>query len=166
MHQLYEDDKLEECIEMAQRLLEESAIPRYHRIKVLVTLASVVEDWRDAEVCRVEAEALWARSRDFCPPGANVSVDEALAELRFTLNSFRSVLESYKPEWEADRLRLQEQKEMGEFENSMKVAMAEMDDEMELAKGDEQVLAQKFEAVKIGQGSKVAMVFYDTMIQR
>ncbi|KAK5693430.1 hypothetical protein LTR97_009999 [Elasticomyces elasticus] len=105
LHQLSEDDKIVECVELAQDLLEENDIARYHRIKVLIMLSSCASDWRDAEACRLEAEQLWSFSRDYHPPGENAFVDGALAHLHLCLDSFNEVLQKEKPEYDAEMLR-------------------------------------------------------------
>ncbi|KAK3629350.1 hypothetical protein LTR56_018125 [Elasticomyces elasticus] len=167
LHQLFEDDKIVECVELAQDLLEESAIPRYHRIKILITLSSAVADWRDAEACRREAEQLWSLSRDFHPPGEDPSVDEALAHLRLCLDSCNEILQKEKPEYDAEMLRLeverdakdmeevvatpqQERTVEAQFDDPVELAKAEADDEEELARGDELAIRQKDEASRSG----------------
>ncbi|KAK4952032.1 hypothetical protein LTR10_009952 [Elasticomyces elasticus] len=146
LHQISEDDKIDECVELAQILLEESDIPRYHRIKVLIMLSSCTADWREAEAYRVEAEQLWSFLRD------------ALAHLRLCLDSCNEVLQKEKPEYDAEMLRRAEEQDQDmeeaqaavaavevPYEDTMELAKAEADDEEELAKGDELAIRQMSE---------------------
>jgi hypothetical protein len=43
--QLYNDEKFEECVEALKNLLDDPAIPRYHRIKCLALLGGTLGDW-------------------------------------------------------------------------------------------------------------------------
>jgi hypothetical protein len=43
--QLYEDGKFEECVKALKILLDDPAIPRYHRIKCLTLLGGTLDDW-------------------------------------------------------------------------------------------------------------------------
>ena len=45
VNRLYGDDKFKECIEKAQSLLDDPALPRYHRMRTLVLLGSTHPDW-------------------------------------------------------------------------------------------------------------------------
>ncbi|KAF2166335.1 hypothetical protein M409DRAFT_23527 [Zasmidium cellare ATCC 36951] len=57
--QLYDDDALEECINKGRTLLDDPALPRYHRMKTWVLLGSIVGDWEEAEEFCVKARSLW-----------------------------------------------------------------------------------------------------------
>jgi len=43
LNKYYVDHELDTCIEKARELLQDSALPRYHRIRTLVLLGSAVE---------------------------------------------------------------------------------------------------------------------------
>ncbi|KAK3642233.1 hypothetical protein LTR56_010810 [Elasticomyces elasticus] len=126
LHQLFEDDKIDECVELAQNLLEESDIPRYHGIKVLIMLSSCTADWRDAEAYRLEAEQLWSFLHD------------ALAHLRLCLDSCNEVLQKEKPEYDAEMLRRAEEQDqdMEEAQAAVAAMEAPFDDPVELAKAE------------------------------
>jgi hypothetical protein len=80
-YNLYHDDRLQECQKAASDLLGDDAIPRYHRMKVLILLASILGDWEDANECRVDAWALYNLVRRWHPVGNNLTADEALDEI-------------------------------------------------------------------------------------
>ncbi len=90
---LRDEDKLGECEQKANALLEDPAIPHYHRMKTLVLLGSVVEDWYVAERCYRRAEFLWQTLRRWHPVDSNAMVEEALAEIRLSLDDLKTVLD-------------------------------------------------------------------------
>jgi hypothetical protein len=95
---LYGADRLGECIEKAQKMLDDPATPRYHRMKTLVLLGSTLGDWIDAYACCVDAEALWVLTRQWHPEGKNEAVDIFLAELRNSLDELAEVLAEEEPD--------------------------------------------------------------------
>jgi hypothetical protein len=52
--QLYNDNDLETCEVLTRDLLADSGIPRYHKMKALLLLASFVEDAEEANECVCE----------------------------------------------------------------------------------------------------------------
>lgn len=136
--ELYQNDQLEECESEAKQLLEDPAIPRYHRIKTYLLLGSCVEEWTEAESYRSRAETLWRIVRRWHQEGEDAKIDAALQELRTSLDFLQQDLENDRPEeydFEAtvegqladhDRLQAEE----------MELAEAEQDDPEELAKAD------------------------------
>ena len=105
LHQLYDNDELEKCHDEAMKLLDDSGLTRYYRIKILVFVACLYDDWSEAEDCRhvnflksphddrgltanldQKAEVLWRASRDYLPRGEDEGVEESLAELRLALD--------------------------------------------------------------------------------
>jgi hypothetical protein len=74
LNKYYEYDKLDTCVEKARELLQDTALPRYHRIGTLVLLGSAMEygcsspflierlpfhrDWREGRLGCVEADIL------------------------------------------------------------------------------------------------------------
>ena len=59
IHELYEKDEIDECNSEAKLLLEDTAIPRYHCIKIYFLLGPCIEEWTEAESYRSHAQALW-----------------------------------------------------------------------------------------------------------
>ncbi|KAK6440621.1 hypothetical protein LTR95_003153 [Oleoguttula sp. CCFEE 5521] len=95
--ELYNDDKLEECIELLPEMLDDGACPRFFRIKILVLLGGVVGDWYEAVKYCEEAEALWRLVRRWAPKG-NATVGEALAEVRESIDELQGALQDEAPQ--------------------------------------------------------------------
>ncbi|CAI6336464.1 unnamed protein product [Periconia digitata] len=89
---LYDVDELDECIAGAHELLSDSAIPRYHKMKTLLILASTAEDWKEANAYRLEIETICRQVRAWHPIGEAANIDEYLAEIRGTLDELLSVI--------------------------------------------------------------------------
>ncbi|KAK1817833.1 hypothetical protein LTR12_007704 [Friedmanniomyces endolithicus] len=84
----YERDQLDECAESAQDLLDDPDLPRFHRMKTLILLASIT-GWDDAEDCRIEAEQLWRMAHmQYSSPTFDEA--EALTELRTQLDALKA----------------------------------------------------------------------------
>jgi hypothetical protein len=95
---LYNDDRLDECIEKTRNLLADGAIPRYHRMKALILLASTLGDWEEANDCHVEAETSWRVVRRWHPEGEDLELDKHMEHLRKSLDEVRDVLGETEPE--------------------------------------------------------------------
>ena len=54
----YNKDQLKECINTAQKLLDETTLPRYIRIKTSL-LYCACADWHTARAGYAEADAMW-----------------------------------------------------------------------------------------------------------
>lgn len=89
---LYNKEEFWECEEPLRDLIKDPAIPRYHRLKTLAMLASVVDDSAEANQFRLTAEALWDMVRDDHPVGSNQRVDRRLAGLRGELDGIKEAL--------------------------------------------------------------------------
>jgi hypothetical protein len=101
-HDDYDADRLEECESKLRGLLGDPAIPRYQRMKSLVLLGLIVGDWQEADKCYIKGDALWQIVRRWEPEG-NVEVDEALQEIRDSLDGLDTALFEENPEF-YDRL--------------------------------------------------------------
>ncbi|KAK1091249.1 hypothetical protein LTR48_006688 [Friedmanniomyces endolithicus] len=78
---LYDKDELAECVDQAQDLLDDSGLPRFFRIKLLVLMAACIGDfWEEAEILK-EADRVWHHVRSYHRRG-DTEVDECLEELR------------------------------------------------------------------------------------
>jgi hypothetical protein len=97
---LYDADRLDECIAKAQKMLGDPATPRYHRMKTLVLLASTLGDWIDAYACCVEAETLWALTRQWHPEGKIEALDIFMTETRNSLDELYEVLAEEEPDFD------------------------------------------------------------------
>ncbi|KAK0837141.1 hypothetical protein LTR03_013044 [Friedmanniomyces endolithicus] len=84
----YDRNQLNECAESARDLLDDPGLPRYHRMKTLILLASIT-GWHDAEECRIEAEQFWRGARvQYSSP--TFDEEEALTELRTQLDALKA----------------------------------------------------------------------------
>lgn len=92
---LYDDDKLEECIEKCKAILADNACPRYHRMKTLILLGNTLGDWGEANTCCIEADFLWRVVRRWHPVG-DATIDAAMAELKESIVLLRGVLDEEK----------------------------------------------------------------------
>lgn len=107
--QLWDDDKLGDCIEEALDLLEVVNLPRYHEISALLLLASCVEDSNLSDYYRIEAEDLWTLVRRWHPEG-DAATDA-------TLNRLHAIIVELKQEVKAElRADLEEAKAGDEAE--------------------------------------------------
>jgi hypothetical protein len=88
---------LEECVVKARELLADDACPRYHRMKTLLLLAAVLDDWYQANECRQDADALWRIVRRWHPVGENETLDTYMAEIRDLLDVCREALAQEEP---------------------------------------------------------------------
>ena len=86
LHDLFTADRLDECEKGAFALLADPAIPRYHRMKTLILLGTIVGDWHEANQYHGGAEAIWRIVRRHHPVGSNKQADACLAELRESLD--------------------------------------------------------------------------------
>jgi len=135
---LYNSDQLEKCIEQAKLLLDDPAIPRFHRIKTLFMLASTLGDWYEAERHRAHGELLWRIARHWNPAGQDAELDEAMNELRDLHDELKKGLDAEKPA--NDDFEVVMAEELAAYEAEMAeqqaLADAENDDPKELAKAD------------------------------
>ncbi|KAH6639222.1 hypothetical protein C7974DRAFT_278302, partial [Boeremia exigua] len=88
----YKAGELLECMNLCDKLLDEPHIPRYHKMKTLVLLGAVVEDWFEAHDCFVAAESLWTMTRRWIHEGDDQFVDDAMADIRMSLDELNQAL--------------------------------------------------------------------------
>ncbi|KAI4920568.1 hypothetical protein J4E85_009335 [Alternaria conjuncta] len=96
--ELYNNDRLDECIEKTRALLADDAIPRYHRMKALLLLASTLGNWLDASNCHAEAEILWRVVRRWNPEGEDAVLDRHMDELREHIDDVDAALVRTEPD--------------------------------------------------------------------
>lgn len=89
----YENDNLDNCEELLRKMNNDPAVPRYHRVRALVMLASIVEPWVEANEFRLTAERLYMMVRTYHSEGNNPSIDRSLAELRGELDGLKTALD-------------------------------------------------------------------------
>lgn len=98
MIQLWTDDKLQESIDHARAMLQDTTLPRYYRIKTLILLGRTLGTWEEAESCRVRAEKIWRKVRRMHPTGQLREVDQAIDELRADLDMLDAMLQAESAE--------------------------------------------------------------------
>ncbi len=98
---LWDKDHLEECEAKARSLLEDEAIPNHYRIKTLMLLGSVVEDYWEAERFYRQADTTWRWIRRGHAPGKDAAVDELLRDLRVSLDVIKDILTKEEVEVDA-----------------------------------------------------------------
>jgi hypothetical protein len=116
---------LNQCIAQARSLLEEPSIPRYHRIKTLLLLTSMVGNRSEAQYFHRQADNLYRLVRAHEAPGANPKVDKALAELSESLEELRVALAEEVSAADADEVAAAiaaDKKEAAEAEREAKEA--------------------------------------------
>jgi hypothetical protein len=94
---LCEQGHLDEGVIKARELLADPAIPRYHNMKVLLLLASAVDDWYDANGYRIDAEAIWQITRRWHPEGQDDILDTYMSDVRALLDECDKVLREEEP---------------------------------------------------------------------
>lgn len=97
LHDLLTADRLDECEKGAFALLNDEDIPKYHRMKTLILLGTIVGDWHEANRYLVAAEAIWYIARQCHPVGRNKQVEACLAELRDSLDDLAVALRDEDP---------------------------------------------------------------------
>ncbi|OQN96824.1 hypothetical protein B0A48_17384 [Cryoendolithus antarcticus] len=92
LYALYEADQLDECLEGAENLLREPALPRYHTIKVQLLIASMLPDVDEAWSMHAQAEMLWQVVRMGNPQGQDAEIDATMADLWETVEAIKREL--------------------------------------------------------------------------
>jgi len=96
-YQLYDDDRLEECIDTIESHLTDSSVPIYHRMKFEIVLAACLGDWYEADDAIVRCEDLWQstnaayqqRDADDDDADDDELVQEGLQDIRELLDGLR-----------------------------------------------------------------------------
>lgn len=160
--QLFDDDKLEECIDKAQDVVEDGDLPRNLRIKTLIVIASLAAEWRDIEEFRGEAKKLWSLTRPFHREGYNAVTDDALAELRICLDHLqKGLIERRASDFGDERENVLIEAELfggGEmlFEHAEALAKAESDVSQELLNSKKEALSKVAnDKLKTAEGATV-----------
>lgn len=82
----FNNDELEECIELCQKILQKADCPRYFLIKTKILIASSVKDVSDAgEFCR-EAKMQFELAKSLYL-AMNINADKVIEELQESLDS-------------------------------------------------------------------------------
>jgi len=127
-YQLYDEDKLEECIESAESQLGDSSIPFYDRMLFELLLAACLDDWWEAKDALDRCDSIC----HLCDP--DESNQEALREIRELLDGLRADLALELHAMEDPRIPHQES---GDEDDDV-VAGYEVDKEYEAEEEDEE----------------------------
>ncbi|KAK5743452.1 hypothetical protein LTR17_002627 [Elasticomyces elasticus] len=89
----YPDDQLQERIENARELLDDTAIPRFHQIKTWLLLGACMGDWFEANTCCVKAKIIRSTVRSWHPFGVDLEIDKRIEELLANIEELRLALD-------------------------------------------------------------------------
>ena len=138
--QLYEDDKLEACIDTAESHLSDMSMPLWHRMKFELVLASCLGDWWEAEDALNRCENIWQSTHAYhkqdADADANDLVQESSRDIRELLDGARAqydvlphaaedpgVAEDWDFEYDDDDLRMVEEDDEIEDEEAQDITM-------------------------------------------
>jgi hypothetical protein len=97
--QLYEDDKLEECIDTAESDLSDMSMPLYYRMKYELVLASCLGDWWEAEDALNRCENIWQSTHAYHEHDADAGADaDANNRVQECLRNIRELLDGARAE--------------------------------------------------------------------
>jgi hypothetical protein len=87
-YQLYDDDKLEECINVAERHLEDDSMPLYHRM-LFELLGGSLGDWYEADDAIRRCEATWHTTHNYNQKDTDEFIRDSLAEIHQLLDGMQ-----------------------------------------------------------------------------
>lgn len=143
LQELHDGGQLDECINGANSLLQDVAVPRYVRMKTLMLLADSVQDWKEAEGHRSQAEVLWQIERVCYVQGDNKVVDEVLDNLRVDLNELCAELGKKRRPVASQEMfdaKYATERHMAAHKEAVKKYEETVDDEDELERIDLEIL--------------------------
>ena len=96
--ELYDDDKLEACIDTAESHLSDMSMPLYYRMKFELVLAACLGDWWEAKDALNRCENIWQSAHayqkhhadDDAVADANDLAQESLRDIRELLDDARA----------------------------------------------------------------------------
>jgi hypothetical protein len=95
-YRIYNMKRFEEYVAKIRELLDDYAIPRYHRIKALIMLGAILSDPKEVNQCLVDAEFVWKVVRRGNPKSRDAVVDRHMTEIRQALDDFQKALKERK----------------------------------------------------------------------
>ncbi|KAK1059525.1 hypothetical protein LTR74_012562 [Friedmanniomyces endolithicus] len=116
---LYENDQFEDALRLAESMLDESALPRYHRIKCYLLAAGCLEDHAEAEDLVEMADSHWLMARHYVSTrgGVDPESEGALEELRSDIDLVKNHFkEERAAEWAQQELEWEQQELAREME--------------------------------------------------
>ena len=88
-YRLYDDDKLEGCIEVAERHLKDDSMPLYHRMIFELLLGGSLGCWYEAGDAIRRCEAIWHNTHAHHQHDTDKLVQDSLAEIRQLLDGMQ-----------------------------------------------------------------------------
>ncbi|KAH0369847.1 hypothetical protein KCU65_g2955, partial [Aureobasidium melanogenum] len=89
---LYDEGEYGDCVKIVYDLIENHNMNPLPRMKTLVMLCMIIDDWEYAEACRLEAEDVWWHCDKHPEEGYDKTV---LAKFRMSLNSLEEDIRVY-----------------------------------------------------------------------
>jgi len=86
---LYDDDKLEECINVTEEDLDDPTMPLYHRMRYMLLLVGCHEDWDKANDALVRCEAIFQSVSTYHKDDPDENVQDGLQDLRELIEGIR-----------------------------------------------------------------------------
>ncbi|KAK1070086.1 hypothetical protein LTR33_010753 [Friedmanniomyces endolithicus] len=116
---LYENDRFEDALRLAESMLDESALPRYHRIKCYLLAAGYLEDHAEAEGLVEMADSHWFMARHYVSTRGELDPESegALEELRSDIDLVKNHFQEERAaEWAQQELEWEQQELAREME--------------------------------------------------
>ena len=140
--ELYDDDKLEACIDTAESHLSDMSMPLYYRMKFELVLAACLGDWWEAKDALNRCEIIWQSTHAYHKQDADADADasdlvqQSLRDIREVLDGARAqhdvqphaaedprVADDEDFEYDDDDLRMVEEDEEIEDEEAQDITM-------------------------------------------
>ena len=139
--QLYDDDKLDECIDVAESHLSDDSMPLYHRMLFELLLGGSLGDWWEVDDHIRRCEAIWHNTHAYHQNDADEMIRDGLAEIRQSLDGMQRE-HAMKPRSMEDP-RLAEYEEDEQDEQDEQAGQEEDDDIMD---GEENVVDEDWDS--------------------
>jgi hypothetical protein len=142
--QLYEYDKLDKCIAVAQRHLKDDSMPLYHRMLFELILAGSIGSWWEAGDHFRRCEGIWQNTHAHHQNDADELVQDSLADIRQLLDNMKRE-HDLKP-------RSMEDPRLAEYEEEEEDDPGEQDEQVEdydIMEGEEYVVDEDWESEEI-----------------
>ncbi|KAK5167092.1 uncharacterized protein LTR77_007822 [Saxophila tyrrhenica] len=110
----FDADDLDSAVALAQNMLDDSSLPRYHRIKLLLLMSAAVDDWEEVASMLDDAHRLWTMTRMFHREGENEEADTLLTDLRQSLDSLIAQHAADRPKEDEEEGEYGEEQEIEE----------------------------------------------------
>jgi hypothetical protein len=156
--QLYEDDKLEKCIAVVQRHLEDDSMPLYHRMLFELILGGSIGSWWEAGDHFRRCEGIWQNTYAHHQNDADELVQDSLADIRQLLDNMQRE-HDLKP-------RSMEDPRLADFEEDEDEECDEDAEDYDIMEGEEYVVDEDWESeeapmMELGESGDVGAIDAD-----